>query len=290
STRRPPQPCGWLQRFNKSETRAMALPPTTHNQPKSLGQRSRAEFERAKHITPGGSMRLASYFAPHPPFAARGSGAWITDVDGRRIFDCANNFFSLIHGHAFAPVIDALHGILDQGTAFGIPTVHEIELAHEIRTRSPRLEQLRFVNSGTEAVMFAIKAARGITGRHAIAKFEGAYHGAYDAVEISLDPTPLNWGEAVPASVAYACGSPPSLLHDTLVLPYEDPCSCRRLLQENGERLAAVILDPLASRSGMAAADQRLLEAVTDSCRKFGILLVLDEVISYRLAYRGAHD
>jgi len=268
----------------------MALPPTTHNQPEALGPRSRSEFERAKRITPGGSMRHASYFAPHPPFAMRGSGAWITDVDGRRIFDCANNFFSLIHGHAYSPVVNALHSVLDQGTAFGVPTVHEIELAGEIRARSPRLEQVRFVNSGTEAVMFAIKAARGVTGRHAIAKFEGAYHGAYDPVEISLDPEPQNWGEAAPASVVYARGSPPSLAHDTLVLPFDDPVLCQQLLEENGNRLAAVVLDPLASRAGMVPADRRLLEAVKDCCRKFGILMVLDEVISYRLAYRGAHD
>src|SRR5215475_9601856 len=268
----------------------MALPPTTHNLPEALGPRSRSEFERAKRITPGGSMRHASYFAPHPPFAMRGSGAWITDVDGRRIFDCANNFFSLIHGHAYSPVVNALHSVLDQGTAFGVPTVHEIELAGEIRARSPRLEQVRFVNSGTEAVMFAIKAARGVTGRHAIAKFDGAYHGAYDPVEISLDPEPQNWGEAAPASVVYARGSPPSLAHDTLVLPFDDPVLCQQLLEENGNRLAAVVLDPLASRAGMVPADRRLLEAVKDCCRKFGILMVLDEVISYRLAYRGAHD
>ena len=269
----------------------MAQPPTTHNQqPEALGPRSRSEFERAKRITPGGSMRLASYFTPHPPFAARGSGAWITDLDGRRIFDCANNFFSLIHGHAFAPVMRALHEVLDEGTAFGIPTVHEIELASEIRSRSPQLEQVRFVNSGTEAVMFAVKAARGITGRHAIAKFEGAYHGAYDPVEISLDPTPQTWGEAAPASVGYARGSPPSLLSDTLILPFDDPAMCRRLLQENADRLAAVVLDPLASRAGMVPAHQWVLEAVTDCRRKFGILLVLDEVISYRLGYHGGHD
>jgi len=263
--------------------------PTTHNQPPALGPRSKAEFERAMHITPGGSMRQATYFVPHPPFAARGSDAWITDVDGRRVFDCANNFFSLIHGHAFLPVIEALRSVLDQGTAFGVPTSHEIELANEIRARSPRLEQVRFVNSGTEAVMFAVKAARGITGRHAIAKFEGAYHGAYDPVEISLDPTPQTWGDGAPASVAYARGSPPSLLHDTLVLPFDDPSRCRSLLEEHGERLAGVLLDLLPSRVGMVPAGQHLLEVLDECCRRFGILLVLDEVVSYRLGYHGAH-
>ena len=260
----------------------MTLPPPTHNQAEALGPRSKAEFERAKRITPGGSMRFASYFAPHPPVAARGSGCWITDVDGRSILDCANNFFSPIYGHAFPPVIQALHAVLDQGTAFGIPNVGEIELANEIRSRSQLLEQVRFVNSGTEAVMFAIKAARGITGRPAIAKFEGAYHGAYDAVEVSLDPTPQNWGEEVPASVAYARGTPPSIALDTVVLPFNDAIRCRQILEQNKDRLAAVLFDPIASRVGLVAATPQLLEVLSDCCRKFGILLVLDEVISYR--------
>jgi glutamate-1-semialdehyde 2,1-aminomutase len=234
-------------------------------------------------------MRHATYFTPHPPFAARGAGCWITDLDGRRIFDCANNFFSLIHGHAFAPVIDALRNVLDQGTAFGVPMVHELELAEEISARSPRLEQVRFVNSGTEAVMFAVKAARGITGRYAIAKFEGAYHGAYDPVEVSLDPAPQNWGEEWPASIAYARGTPPSYLHDTLILPFNDPVQCRRLLEQNKDRLAAVIFDPIASRVGMVPAAPQLLDVLSECCRRHGILLVLDEVISYRLGYHGAH-
>src|SRR5262249_25606587 len=155
-----------------------------------------------------GSMRAAPYFPPQPPYALRGEGCWVTDLDGRRIFDCANNFFSLVHGHAFPPVTRALHQILDGGTAFGLPTTLETQLAETIRARSPELEQFRFVGSGTEAVMFAIKAARAITGRHVIAKFEGAYHGAYDYVEVSLDSTPQNWG-GDPASILYAKGAPP---------------------------------------------------------------------------------
>src|SRR5258707_14760025 len=91
-----------------------------------LGPRSRAEFMRSEQITPGGSMRAAAHFAPHPPYAARGEGCWIIDIDGRRIFDCANNFFSLVHGHAFEPVRRALHATIDRGTAFGMPTTAEI--------------------------------------------------------------------------------------------------------------------------------------------------------------------
>ncbi|PBB98912.1 aminotransferase class III-fold pyridoxal phosphate-dependent enzyme [Mesorhizobium sp. WSM3862] len=163
-----------------------------HNRGEVVGPKSREEFERALKITPGGSMRAAQFFAPHPPYAVSGAGCWITDADGSKVFDCANNSFSLVHGHAFPPVIEALRKVLDDGTAYGLPTTSETRLAEAITTRSPQLEQVRFTNSGTEAVMFAIKAARAITGRPMIAKFEGAYHGAYDYVEVSLDSAPNN--------------------------------------------------------------------------------------------------
>jgi len=166
-----------------------------HNSGEALGPNSRSEFTRSQGLTPGGSMRAATYFSPHPPYAAYGKGAYVTDIDGRRIFDCANNFFSLIHGHAFEPVKNALLETIEGGTAFGMPTPSESSLIEEIRGRSPELEQMRFMASGTEAVMFAIKAARAITGRSVIAKFEGAYHGAYDYAEVSLDSTPENWGD-----------------------------------------------------------------------------------------------
>jgi glutamate-1-semialdehyde 2,1-aminomutase len=234
-------------------------------------------------------MRSAPFFAPHPPYAACGLGAWVTDIDGRRIFDCANNFFSLIHGHAFPPVIGALRCVLEQGTAFGLPTMAETHLAEEIRSRSPELEQIRFTGTGTEAIMFAVKAARAITSRPAIAKFEGAYHGAYDYAEVSLDPTPESWGASHPASVLYAKGTPQSVADDVVVLPYDDAELCREIIFENRERLAAVILDPLSSRIAMVPVAAAVRDAVQDCCRRHGILLVLDEVVSYRLDHGGAY-
>ena len=137
--------------------------------------------------------------------------------------------------------------------------------------------------------MFAIKAARAVTGRYAIAKFEGAYHGAYDYVEVSLDSSPQNWGEPFPASVLYARGTPPSVAVDTLVLPFNKPAECRRLLEENHHRLAAILFDPLSSRIAMVPANAELLEVLQYCCSKYGILLVLDEVVSYRLDYHGAY-
>jgi glutamate-1-semialdehyde 2,1-aminomutase len=261
-----------------------------HNSGEVLGPRSRTEFERSRRITPGGSMRAAPFFPPHPPYAASGCGPWIVDVDGRRIFDCANNFFSLVHGHAFPSVVEALHKTLDTGTAFGLPTPSETALAEMIATRSPRLQQVRFANSGTEAVMFAVKAARAITGRPMIAKFEGAYHGAYDYVEVSLDSSPQNWGEAAPSSVPYAKGTPASVAAEVLVLPFDNPRKCAELIAAHRDRLAAVVVDPLASRVAMVPMRTDVRDAVQEACRKCGILLVLDEVVSYRLGFHGAHE
>ena len=268
--------------------------PAASVQPSNLGatlQGSARAFDRAKRVVPGGSMRQATWFAPHPPYAARGEGCWIEDLDGRRVLDCANNFFSLIHGHAFPPVIEALRAVIGGGTAFGLPTEHETALAEAIRARAPRCEQIRFCNSGTEAVMFAVKAARALTGRAAIAKMEGAYHGAYDHLEVSLAPDPSNWegpgGD--PAAVPYARGAPPAVLADTVVLPYADPARCAAILDREGPRLAAVVLDTLTSKAGMVPPPQGTLDAIRNACRRHGIMLICDEVIGFRLAYAGAH-
>ncbi len=252
---------------------------------------SEQAFARAKRVVPGGSMRHASWFAPHPPYAARGEGCWIEDLDGHRILDCANNFFSLIHGHAFPPVVEALRAVIGGGTAFGLPTEHETALAEAIRARAPRCEQIRFCNSGTEAVMFAVKAARALTGRAAIAKMEGAYHGAYDHLEISLASDPSNWDGpgCDPAAVPYARGTPPAVVADTVILPYAEPERCAAILDREGPRLAAVVLDTLTSKAGMVPPPQGTLDAIRAACRRHGIMLVCDEVIGFRLAHAGAH-
>ncbi|MEI6159589.1 MAG: aminotransferase class III-fold pyridoxal phosphate-dependent enzyme [Roseococcus sp.] len=236
-------------------------------------------------------MRAASWFGPHPPYAVRGEGCWLTDLEGRRMLDVANNFFSLIHGHAYAPVVSAVSQALAGGSAFGLPTLAEIELAEILRARAPLLEQTRFNNSGSEAVLQALRGARAITGRHRMAKFEGAYHGTFDHVEVSYESDPANWDDAEgnPASTAYGRGVPPSVLAETVVLPWNDPTRITAILERHGPSLACVILDPLASRIGMVPASPAMLEALQAARAKHGFLLVSDEVISFRLHPAGAH-
>lgn len=270
----------------------MGVPGKGHNSSLTDAEMSlsAAAFRREQRVVPGGSMRAASWFRPHPPYAARGQGCWLIDIDGHRVLDCANNFFSLIHGHAFQPILEALRAAMERGTAFGLPTEGEILLAEALAARNPRLEQTRFCNSGTEAVLAAIKGARAITGRGRIAKFEGCYHGAYDWVEPSLDSSPENWDDdqGNPASVPYNKGTPVSVLEQTVVLPYSDADRCAAILRREGPTLAAIIVDPQASKAGTVPISSDVVSVINEACRRDGIVLIVDEVISFRLSFAGA--
>jgi len=251
---------------------------------------SAALYDRALKVMPGGNTRLTYVMQPFAPYAARGAGALVHDVDGNAYLDFGNNFFSLIHGHAHPAILSAIAEAMTRGTSFGLPTEAEVLLAEEICGRSPALQQIRFVNSGTEAMLTAVKAARAFTGRPKIAKMEGAYHGGYDHTEVSLDPTPANWGEGEPASVPYDIGTPQAVLDDTLVLPFNDIETTGRLIERHAKDLAAIILDPMPSRIGLVAGHPDYLARLQAMARRHGILLLVDEIITFRLAPGGAHS
>ncbi len=245
-------------------------------------------FEEARRYLAGGNSRLTVYYKPHPIYLDHGNGAYLYDADGNRYLDAINNYTSLIHGHAHptieAAAIEAMRG----GTAFAGPTRYEIDLARLLCERLPAVDRLRFVNSGSEAVMMAVKAARAFTGKPAIAKFEGAYHGAYDYVEVSLASKPENWGDpSEPTSTPYAAGVPQSLLDEVVVLPFNHIDETRELLRRHRDRLAAVVFDVMPSRVGLIPAKREFIEALQEECRKLGILIISDEVISFRLGYHG---
>jgi glutamate-1-semialdehyde 2,1-aminomutase len=250
--------------------------------------RSHQLYDRALSSLPGGNTRTTVYMKPYPIYAARGEGCRVWDVDGKSYIDCINNFTSLIHGHAHPQLIAAATRQLAIGSAFGLPTESEVDLAELIAQRLPSVEQIRFTNSGTEAVMMALKAARAFTGRPKIAKCEGAYHGSYDYAEVSLDPTPEQWGGNAPVSVAYAKGTPDNVLADVVTIPFNDPEAAVSLIREHGAELACVLVDPMPNRAGLAPADTAYLEALRRITREVGALLIFDEVITFRLGYRGA--
>ena len=249
---------------------------------------SRKLYDRALSSLPGGNTRTTVFMKPYPIYAARGEGCRVFDVDGNSYIDCINNFTSLIHGHAHPVLIEAATRQLALGSAFGMPTESEVELAELIAARLPSVEQVRFTNSGTEAVMMALKAARAFTGRPKIAKCEGAYHGSYDYAEVSLDPTPDTWGRNVPVSVAYAKGTPEKVLSDVITIPFNDAEAAVSLIREHGAELACVLVDPMPNRAGLAPAGQSYLEALREVTRDTGTLLIFDEVITFRVGYRGA--
>lgn len=250
--------------------------------------RSKALYDRARAHLPGGNSRTTVFLKPYPIYAARGAGCRVWDVDGNVFIDCINNFTSLIHGHAHPALVEAAAEQLALGTAFGMPTSSEIDLAEELAARLPSADQARFTSSGTEAVMMALKAARAFTGRAKIAKCEGAYHGTYDYAEVSLDPTPAAWGGNAPVSVAYAKGTPASVLADVVTIPFNDIEGAESLIRAHGHELACVLVDPMPSRAGLVPADKAYLEALREVTRDVGALLVLDEVIAFRLGFHGA--
>jgi glutamate-1-semialdehyde 2,1-aminomutase len=173
------------------------------------------------------------------------------------------------------------------GSAFGLPTESEVELAELLCQRVASIEKLVFNNSGTEAVMIAIRAARAFTGRQKIAKVEGAYHGSYDYAEVSLDPSPETWGEP-PSSLPYARGIPTPVLNDVVTIPFNNCAKSEELIRKQGSELAAVLIDPMPNRVGLIPADQDYLRMLRRVTTEIGAVLIFDEVISFRLGYNGA--
>jgi glutamate-1-semialdehyde 2,1-aminomutase len=255
----------------------------------SIGPRSQDSFARAKLVFPDGTARVTIERDPTPRYMEKGAGSYLFDLDGRRFLDLNCNFTTLIHGHAFAPVVEAVTRQLRRGSCFANPTESEIELAELLCSRIPHLERVRFVNTGTEAVMFAIKAARAFTGRPKIAKLEGAYHGAYDYVEVSQAATPQDWGDpTAPNSTLFYRGMPASVLDEVIVLRFNDPDGARRLLSLHADKLAAVVIDPMPSRAGLISPTPEFIAAIQETARNNDILVVADEVLNLRQGFQGA--
>jgi glutamate-1-semialdehyde 2,1-aminomutase len=253
------------------------------------GDRSAALFERARKVMPSGYTRQMAVTKPHPAYVARGEGCWVTDVDGNRRIDWVNNFASLLHGHNKREIVDAIHAQAATVMLSVMPSEWEVKLAELLCERIPSVERVRFMNSGTEANLMAIKAVRAYTGKPRIAKMEGGYHGQYDLLEASFQPRPDQWGDAkAPNSVAYSKGTPQSLLDEVLVLPLNDIETSRELLRRHAHELAGVILDPLRLQLGVVAPRRDYLEMLREETARLGIVLVFDEVLCLRVGYHGA--
>jgi glutamate-1-semialdehyde 2,1-aminomutase len=250
---------------------------------------SLSRFEQAKAVIPGGNTRLTAYFAPYPFYAVKGEGSRIYDLDGNVRLDFYNNATSLIFGHAYPPVVAAVSDQVSKGTAFAIPTEPEVELAQLLTTRLPSVEQIRFTNSGTEGVLFAIRAARVFTARERIAKFEGGYHGTADHVSVSVTPDLALTGDAhrptpVPASAGITHGT----VDDVVILPFNDLEGTTALLTAHQDTVAAVLVEPILGSCGYVPAQPEFLQGLRDLTERLGILLIFDEVQTFRLSSGGA--
>jgi glutamate-1-semialdehyde 2,1-aminomutase len=239
---------------------------------------------------PGGNSRATVFHAPYPIFARFGHGCRVTDVDGVERVDFLNNYTTLIHGHAHPEITDAITEQLQLGPSFAHPTEAEVRLAELLTARVPSFERIRFCNSGSEAVMNAIKAARAYTGRHKIAKCEGVYHGSYDFAEVSLDSSPANWGEETPLAVPYSRGTPPGVLEEVVVLPFNDTETTERILADHAGELAGIIFDLMPNRAGLIAAQPDFVELLRRFADDDGAVLIVDEVITFRVGQRGLQD
>ena len=249
---------------------------------------SGALIERAKKVMPGGDTRASAHYLPYPLVMTHGEGPRIFDVEGRSFLDFMNNFTSLIHGHAFGPVVDAITAQAGKGTALAAPTLSQIELAELLVGRVPSLETLRFTSSGTEATLMCIRCARAVTGRQKILKMEGGYHGSYELAEVSLVPLPGQAGQVDrPVSLPVDASFPNSVLEDTVVAPLNNPEVALRLIEAHAEDLAAVIVEPMLGSMGMIKATRDYLAALRALTSKHGIVLIFDEVITLRAAEGG---
>jgi len=251
---------------------------------------SQALYDRAVKVMPGGNTRTTVYMKPHPFYAAHGKGCRLTDAEGVERIDFTNNYNSLIHGHAHPAINAAVRDQIERGSAFPMATELEIRLAELLCARVGSFDQIRFCNSGSEAVMMALKAARASTEKPKIAKCEGSYHGSYDFAEVSLDSTPESWGNADPKSVAYSKGTPQSVLDEVVVIPFNKPDEAERILRAHAAELACVIVDLMPNRAGLIPVTPEYIEMLTRVREDTGMLIVLDEVITLRLGLGGGQQ
>jgi glutamate-1-semialdehyde 2,1-aminomutase len=258
---------------------------TRSDERNSAGARSAALYERACRVIPGGvnsPVRAFRAVGGTPLFIARGEGAYLYDADGRRFLDLVGSWGALILGHAHPAVVAAIGEASRTGTTYGAPCEGEVELAERVTASYPGLEQVRFVSSGTEAVMSAIRVARAATGRDLIVKFAGCYHGHADHLLVSAGSGLATFGR--PSSA----GVPEAIVGATRVLPLDDEAAARELFEREGARIAALIVEPVPANHGLLVQRKAYLELLRELTRKHGSMLIFDEVISgFRLARGG---
>jgi glutamate-1-semialdehyde 2,1-aminomutase len=249
---------------------------------------SQALFEKAKTLFPGGvnsPVRAFKSVGGTPLFIQKGKGARIWDEDENEFIDFCCSWGPLILGHAHQDVLDEVINTIQNGSSFGAPTRKENELASFILDRIPFIDKIRFVSSGTEAVMSAIRLARGYSGKNKLVKFDGCYHGHVDSLMVNAGSGLVTFGTSSSAGV------PDVLAKETLVLPLNDVEALTSCLKEHAHDIAAIIIEPIPANNGLLLQDGVFLQQLRNLCTEFGVLLIFDEVISgFRVAFGGAAE
>ena len=251
-------------------------------------EQSQELYTRAKKVIPGGvnsPVRACKSVGCDPLFVSSAKGCTVTDVDGNSYIDFVGSWGPMILGHAHPDVLDAIKNTAPLGTSFGAPTPLEVELAELVCDSVPSLEKVRFVNSGTEATMSAIRLARGFTGRNMVVKFDGCYHGHADSFLIKAGSGVITLG--IPGSP----GVPEDIVKNTLSIPYNNVEELEKTLRAKAEEIACVIVEPVAGNMGVVVPEMEFLKTLRSLTAELGIVLIFDEVITgFRLALGGAQE
>src|SRR3954468_13276750 len=252
----------------------------------AMHERSRSLFEKSQALIPGGvnsPVRAFRAVGGTPVFFREGHGSRLIDEDGRQYIDYVGSWGPLILGHADPEVVEAVSRAAARGLSFGAPTARELEMAEVLTSSLPSLQQVRLVSSGTEAVMSALRLARGFTGRSLLVKFEGCYHGHSDFLLVKAGSGALTFGNPTSAGV------PPELTAHTLVLDYNDAQQVVDAFARYGDDIAAVVLEPIAGNMNFVRPSREFVRTLRELCTRHGAMLVFDEVMTgFRVGARGA--
>ena len=263
-----------------------------------LTPKSRERWQEAIEYLPGGDSRHSIFWDPYPIFVTSASGCHVLDADGVDRLDFINTMTTMILGHAPRPVMEAVKQQLDRGVAYNAPNEHQVRLAKLLCDRIPSFDLVRFTNSGTEATLNTIRAARAFTGKNRFAKVEGGYHGTHDAVTVSVRVDPEKAGDPQrPKALAGSAGLADGVLDQVVVIPFNDTVAARQILEDSKDQLAAVIVEPVMGSVGMIPGSTEFLTMLREFTQENsnkplvdGSILIFDEVISFRVAPGGAQQ
>jgi glutamate-1-semialdehyde 2,1-aminomutase len=263
------------------------------NYERQYRERTRESFalwEEASQVLPGGVAGNGKFMQPYPVYAENAEGAYVWDVDGNKYIDVLMGAGVHILGHSPKPVLDAVQAALPKGNHLYLPALPEVRMAQKVRQLMPHVEMVRFLNSGTEATLMAMRAARAYRKRDKIAKFEGNFHGQHDFTLVSTMATA--GPDAVPEPALDSAGVPKRVTGDFLILPYNDPSNAVELIEEHADELAAVIMEPVSAFGlGCVPAKPEFLRTIREVTQNTGVLLIFDEIVTnFRLALGGATE